>query len=126
MRPQVLKDSSTSCTLGMDISIWTSNILRVDQGGGKSCLEATWGGDLYTFHPHKASKWARFTPGQYLALAVPFGRWRIPHSFEDEEEMIALPPRQQQLKAPFLPRDGWAGTALGHPGVKDLPRQLPE
>lgn len=99
--------------------------LPVHQGDGKSCLEATWGGDLYTFHPHKASKWARETSGQYLALAVPFGRWRISHSFENEEEMIPLPPRQQQREGALLAQSR-AGTAPGHPGVKGLPRQLPE
>lgn len=59
-----------------------------------------------------------------LALAVPLGRWRIPHSFEEEEEIVPLPPKQQQ-REDSLPAQRGAGTALGHPGGKGLPRQLP-
>lgn len=114
---------------GADISFWTPNTLPsalgVDAGGGKSCPEATWGGDPYIFRPEGAFRWARATSGQYPALAVPFGRWRIPDSFEDEEEMIPLPPKQQQREA-SLPAQRWAGTAPGHPGGKGVPRQLPE
>lgn len=104
VRPQILKGHRSRLHFGDggDISLWTPNTLGMDEGGGKSCLEAIWlPRSLYIFHPHRASKCGRVTSGQYLALAVPFGRWRLPHTFQD-------------VKAPSLPR--WAGSALGHPG----------
>lgn len=79
----------------MGISLRTPNTLGMDEGGDKSCLEAIWlPRSLYIFHPHRASKCGRVTSGQYLALAVPFGRWRLPHSFQDE--VLPFPSRQRQ------------------------------
>lgn len=46
-------------------------------------------------------------------------------SFEEEEEIVPLPPELQQREG-SLPAQRGAGTALGHPGGKGLPRQLPE
>lgn len=98
VRPQILKGHRSRLHFGDggDISLWTPNTLGTNEGGGKSCLEAIWlPRSLYIFHPHRASKCGRVTSGQYLALAVPFGRWRLPHSFQDEK-VLPFPPRQCQ------------------------------
>lgn len=77
------------------------------------------GRGLYTFyHPWVVSA--------QLALAVLLGRWRIPHSFEHEEERYLSLPNSNSMKAPSLPRDGRAWLQVTQEGKASPGNSLSE